>query len=62
MVKKGSIGIRIDEAVKALVEQVAEADHRSVASYIEILIVRDLEAKGLLPNAGSTKKARKDGR
>jgi hypothetical protein len=53
MVKKGSIGIRIDETVKALVEQVAAADRRSVASYIEILIIRDLEAKGLLPKPGT---------
>ena len=49
MVKKGSIGIRIDESLKKAVEHAAEADRRSVASYIEILIIRDLEAKGLLP-------------
>ena len=53
MVKKGSIGIRIDETIKAAVERAAEADRRSVASYIEILIIRDLEAKGMLPKPGT---------
>jgi hypothetical protein len=56
MVKKGSIGIRIDETIKAAVERAAEADRRSVASYIEILIIQDLEAKDLLPKPQKAKK------
>lgn len=48
MVKTAALGIRISPAVKAALETAAKADRRSVAAYVEKLIVDDLVAKGLL--------------
>jgi hypothetical protein len=48
MAKTASIGIRVEPAVKAALEKAAVADRRSVASYIEVVLVRDLESKGFL--------------
>ena len=49
MVRATSIGIRLSDEVKTALEQAAREDHRSVSSYVEILIIADLKAKGLLP-------------
>ena len=48
MVKTAALGIRISPAVKAALEAAAKADRRSVAAYVEKLIVDDLVTKGLL--------------
>jgi hypothetical protein len=56
MIKNASIGIRMDPALKEALEKAAEADRRSVASYLEVLVIKDLKAKGLWPKKGSTKK------
>ena len=53
MTRTASLGIRIEPIVKAALEAAAKADRRTVASYVEKLILDDLEAKGLLP-AGAT--------
>ncbi len=48
MVRSASLGIRIEPAVKDALEAAAKADRRSVAAYVEKLIVDDLQAKGFL--------------
>ncbi|MBY2913762.1 hypothetical protein HFO04_25805 [Rhizobium laguerreae] len=48
MVRTASLGIRIEEHVKAALAEAAKADRRTVAAYVEKLIIDDLEAKGLL--------------
>jgi len=47
--RTASLGIRVEPAVKSALESAAKADRRTVASYIEKLIVDDLEIKGYLP-------------
>ncbi|MBB3562350.1 hypothetical protein FHX06_003681 [Rhizobium sp. BK512] len=49
MTRTASLGIRVEPAVKSALESAAKADRRTVASYIEKLIVDDLETKGYLP-------------
>ncbi len=49
MAKTASIGIRIEPDVKVALEAAAKADRRSVASYIEKLIIEDLQRSGALP-------------
>lgn len=51
MARTASIGIRIEPAVKQALETAAKSDRRTVAAYIEKLIVDDLEQKGFLPQA-----------
>ncbi|MDG4671617.1 hypothetical protein P9A16_10800 [Shinella sp. 838] len=51
MVRSASLGIRIEQHVKDALEAAAKADRRTVAAYVEMLIIADLEAKGLLPKA-----------
>ncbi|WP_200834941.1 hypothetical protein [Phyllobacterium salinisoli] len=48
MVRTASIGIRVEPVVKEALERAAKADRRSVAGYLEKLILDDLEAKGFL--------------
>lgn len=50
MVRATSIGIRLSPEVKAALEEAAKADRRTISAYVEILIMTDLEAKGLLPS------------
>ncbi|MBZ9808097.1 hypothetical protein LB542_27190 [Mesorhizobium sp. BR1-1-9] len=51
MARTAPLGLRIEPEVKEALERAAKADKRTVASYVEILIVADLEAKGFLPKA-----------
>jgi hypothetical protein len=51
MSRTASIGIRLEPAVKEALETAAKIDRRTVAAYVEKLIVDDLEAKGFLPKA-----------
>ena len=53
MARTASIGIRIEPIVKEAIEAAAKADRRSVAAYIEKLIVDDLEVKGFLPRGAA---------
>ena len=53
MARTASIGIRIEQAVKDALEAAAKADRRTVASFIEKLIIDDLEAKGFLPKGAA---------
>jgi hypothetical protein len=45
--KTTQVSLRLEPWLKAAAEEAAELDHRSLTSYIEVLILRDLEAKGL---------------
>jgi len=51
MPRTASIGIRVEPSVKEALERAAKADRRTLAAYIEMLIISDLEAKGLLPKS-----------
>ncbi|MEQ1956875.1 DUF1778 domain-containing protein [Mesorhizobium yinganensis] len=53
MVRAASIGIRLSEEVKAALDQAAKAERRTISAYVEILIVADLELKGLLPKGAA---------
>jgi len=46
--RSAPLGLRLFPRVKAALEDAAKADRRSVASYVEKLIVADLEANGFL--------------
>lgn len=48
MGRTASIGIRVEPIVKEALEQAAKADRRTVAAYVEMLIVRDLTTNGYL--------------
>lgn len=48
MAKSAALGIRIEPEVKEALEKAAKADRRSVAAYVEKLIVDELISKGLL--------------
>lgn len=55
MAKTAAIGIRIEPELKDALEAAAKIERRSVASYLEKLIADDLERKGLLPGASTTR-------
>jgi hypothetical protein len=46
--KTSAISVRVSDQVKAAAEKAAADDHRSVASYVERLLVEDLKKKGFL--------------
>ncbi len=49
MSKTANLALRIPPNVKVALEQAAKADRRTVSSYVEVIIIDDLEAKGFLP-------------
>lgn len=49
MAKSTSISVRVTKEVKAAVERAAAEDHRSVASYVDRLLIEHLLNKGYLP-------------
>lgn len=51
--RSAPLGIRLFPRVKTALEDAAKADRRSVASYVEKLIVADLEANGFLPKGAA---------
>ena len=59
MEDKVQIGFTVDREVKALLEQLAEAEHRSMTNYIEFLIRREAETKGLSKKTAKSNNARK---
>jgi hypothetical protein len=48
MARTSALGLRIEPIVKEALEKAAKADRRTVAAYVEMLIVADLESKGYL--------------
>jgi hypothetical protein len=59
MEDKIQIGFTVDREVKALLEQLADAEHRSMTNYIEFLIRREAESKGLPKKNTKSNNARK---
>lgn len=49
MAKTANLALRIPPELKAALEEAARADRRSVSAYVELLIIKDLEARHLLP-------------
>ena len=49
-------GFRLDPNLKALAVQAAIQENRSLSNYIENLIRKDVEAKGILMPVGGVKK------
>ncbi|MER8861877.1 hypothetical protein NKI09_30195 [Mesorhizobium sp. M0757] len=49
MARTAPLGLRIEPVVKEALERAAKSDRRTVASYVEIILIADLEAKGFLP-------------
>jgi predicted HicB family RNase H-like nuclease len=49
-------GFRLDPNLKALAVKAAIEENRSLSNYIENLIRKDVEAKGILMPVGSVKK------
>jgi hypothetical protein len=54
MAKTAAVSVRLPEDVKAALERAAEKDQRSVASYVEILLTKHLQAEGHLRPAKKT--------
>jgi hypothetical protein len=53
MARTASIGIRVEPPIKAAAEKAANDDRRTLASFMEKLLVEWLEAKGYLPKAAA---------
>lgn len=53
MARTAALGLRIEPVVKEALENAAKADRRTVAAYVEKLLVDDLEAKGFLPKGAA---------
>lgn len=49
MARTASIGIRVEPAVKEAAEKAAKADDRTLAAYIERLLIQNLKDLGYLP-------------
>jgi hypothetical protein len=49
MSKKEAIAIIVPRETKEAVRKAAEADHRSMGSYVNLILVEFLQRKGLLP-------------
>jgi uncharacterized protein (DUF1778 family) len=52
MAKSSAISIRVTEATKAAVEKAAKEDGRSVASYVDRILIAHLKSIGYLPKGG----------
>lgn len=52
-----TVTLRINKAVKDLLQAAAERDHRSMANMVEVLILRYCEANGIA--VGQPRKTRK---
>jgi hypothetical protein len=49
MARTATLGIRLEPLVKTALAKAAEKDHRSMAAYVELLLIEHLRAIGLLP-------------
>jgi hypothetical protein len=59
MARTESIGLRVEPELKAAAEKAAAADHRSVASLLEKLLVEHLRSTGFLPGTEGAPRPRK---
>lgn len=48
MPRTAALGLRIEPYVKEALERAAKSDSRTVAAYVELLIIKDLKARGLI--------------
>lgn len=48
MARTAAVSVRVEPAVKAALEQAARADDRTLAQYVERLLVAHLRERGLL--------------
>jgi hypothetical protein len=53
MARTAAIGIRVEPPVKEALEKLAAADRRTLAAYIEILLVEHIESKAPQKKLGS---------
>lgn len=53
MARVAAISVRVEPAVKAAVERAAREDDRTVAQYVERLLIAHLREKGLLSDIES---------
>lgn len=53
-VKTATLTIRIDPRIKAVAEAAAEQEHRSLTSFLEVLIVNHCRTLGLSPDRVAT--------
>ncbi|WP_181174126.1 hypothetical protein [Mesorhizobium sp. B2-3-11] len=53
MARTAALGLRIEPIVKEALERAAKEDRRTVAAYVEMLIVTELEARGYLPKGAA---------
>jgi hypothetical protein len=53
MARTAAIGIRVEPPVKEALEKFAAADRRTLAAYIEILLVEHIESKAPQKKLGS---------
>lgn len=51
MARTAAISLRVEPDVKVAVEKAAKADDRTVAQWVERLMVRELRESGYLPQA-----------
>ncbi|MDQ0349386.1 DUF1778 domain-containing protein [Ancylobacter vacuolatus] len=49
MAKTANLALRIPPELKAALEEAAKADRRTVSAYVELLIIKDIEQRRLLP-------------
>ncbi|WP_422028502.1 hypothetical protein [Roseovarius sp.] len=49
MAKTSAISVRVNDETKAAVEKAAEGDGRSIASYVDRVLVAHLKELGYLP-------------
>jgi hypothetical protein len=51
MARTEAVSVRVDARVKRALEQAAKEDARSIAQYVEVLIIENLTNRGLLSSA-----------
>jgi hypothetical protein len=49
MARSAAVSVRVEPAVKSALEAAARSDDRTVAQYVERLLVAHLRERGLLP-------------
>jgi predicted HicB family RNase H-like nuclease len=59
MTKISRLGIRIDPALKAKAEALAKADRRSLSSWVEALVAREVEKDEADASSAAPKPSRK---
>jgi len=52
MTRTAAVSLRVHEEVKAALVEAAKADGRTVAQYVERLLIAHLKEKGLMPREG----------